>query len=70
MVFDVFELPKPINTSDFVIFRYLEIIIIDILMILRQILFNKFENSIFFENFLRNGPKFIFLWKIIILRMS
>ena len=41
--------------------------------ILSQILFKTKDfgvKSIFFENFLRNDPKFVFLWKIIILGLS
>ena len=42
-------------------FHYLGGILIDILMILEQILFNKLGNSIFFEKLLRYDPKIIFL---------
>ena len=41
--------------------------------ILSQILFKTKDfgvNSIFFENFLHNDPKLVFLWKIIIFRLS
>ena len=41
--------------------------------ILDQILFKTKDfgvNSIFFENFVRNDPKLVFLWKIIILGIT
>ena len=41
--------------------------------ILSQILFKIKDfgvNLIFFENFVRNDPKFVFLWKIIILGIT
>ena len=70
MVLDLLGRSKPIKTQHFMIFRHFEIILIGILMILRQILFNKLENLSFFENFLRNCPKFVYLWKISTLSMN
>ena len=70
MVLDLLGRSKPIKAQHFMIFRHFEIILIDISMILRQILFNKLENLIFFENFLRNCLKFVYLWKISILSMD
>ena len=70
MVLDLLGRSKPIKTQHFMIFRHFEIILIGILMILRQILFNRLENLIFFENFLRNYLKLVYLWKISILSMN
>ena len=64
MVLDLLGRSKPIKTQHFMIFRHFEIILIGILMILRQILFNRLESLIFFENFLRDYLKFVYLWKI------
>ena len=70
MVLDLLGRSKPIKTQHFMIFRHFEIILIGISMNLRQILFNKLETLSFFENFLRNCPKFVYLWKISILSMN
>ena len=70
MVLDLLGRSKPIKTQHFMIFRHFEIILIGILMILRQILFNRLESLDFFENFCRNYLKFVYLWKISILSMD
>ena len=70
MVLDLLGRSRSIKTQHFMIFRHFEIILIGILMILRQILFNRLESLDFFENFCRNYLKFVYLWKISIFRMD
>ena len=70
MVLDLLGRSKPIKTQHFMIFRHFEIILIGILMILRQILFNRLESLSFFEKLSRNDVKLVYLWKISILSMD
>ena len=70
MVLDLLGRSKPIKTQHFMIFRHFEIILIGILMILRQILFNRLETLIFFEKLSRNDVKLVYLLKISILSMD
>ena len=70
MVLDLLGRSRSIKTQHFMIFRHFEIILIVILMILRQILFNRLESLIFFEKLSRNDVKLVYLWKISILSMD